>query len=96
MRDSINLALAAVPAHIDLARVRNYLQSLPGVARAHHVHVWGMSTNEVALTAHLVMPGGHPGNDFLKATAHELRERFGIAHPTLQIETGDRMSDAKN
>ena len=94
LRDSINLALAAVPAHIDLARVRNYLQSLPGVARAHHVHVWGMSTNEVALTAHLVMPGGHPGNDFLKAAAHELHERFGIAHPTLQIETGDGMSDA--
>ncbi len=93
LRDSINLALAGVPAHIDLAKVRAYLQSLPGVARAHHVHVWGMSTNEVALTAHLVMPAGHPGSDFLKAAAHDLHERFGIAHPTLQIETDDGMSD---
>lgn len=93
LRDSINLALAGVPAHIDLASVSDYLQSLPGVARAHHVHVWGMSTNEVALTAHLVMPGGHPGNDFLETAAHDLRERFGIAHPTLQIETGDGVPD---
>jgi cobalt-zinc-cadmium efflux system protein len=93
LRDSINLALAGVPARIDLAKVRDYLQTLPGVARAHHVHVWGMSTNEVALTAHLVMPGGHPGNDFLKATAHDLQERFGIAHPTLQIETNGGVAD---
>lgn len=89
LRDSINLALAGVPAHIDLAKVRACLQSLPGVARVHHVHVWGMSTNEVALTAHLVMPGGYPGKEFYKRTADELQQRFGIAHPTLQIETGD-------
>jgi cobalt-zinc-cadmium efflux system protein len=93
LRDSITLALAAVPRNIELAKVKACLEELPGVARAHHVHVWGMSTSEVALTAHLVMPGGHPGDDFLTAAAHELRERFGIAHPTLQIETGDRASD---
>jgi cobalt-zinc-cadmium efflux system protein len=93
LRDSITLALAAVPRHIELAKVKACLEELPGVARAHHVHVWGMSTSEVALTAHLVMPGGHPGDGFLKAAAHELRERFGIAHPTLQIETGDEASD---
>ena len=88
LRDSINLALAAVPGHIELAKVRNCLEHLPGVARVHHVHVWAMSTNEVALTAHLMMPGGHPGDAFLKDAAHELHERFGIAHPTLQIEIG--------
>jgi len=93
LRDSITLALAAVPRSIELAKVKACLEELPGVARAHHVHVWGMSTSEVALTAHLVMPGGHPGDDFLTAAAHELRDRFGIAHPTLQIETGDRASD---
>jgi cobalt-zinc-cadmium efflux system protein len=93
LRDSITLALAAVPRNIELAKVKACLEELPGVARAHHVHVWGMSTSEVALTAHLVMPSGHPGDDFLTAAAHELRERFGIAHPTLQIETGDRASD---
>ncbi len=93
LRDSIGLALAAVPAHIELAKVKSYLQSLPGVARAQHVHVWAMSTNETALTAHLVMPGGHPGNDFLKHVAHELQDRFGIAHPTLQIELGAGLRD---
>lgn len=93
LRDSINLALAGVPPHIELTKVKTFLQSLPGVARAHHVHVWAMSTNEVALTAHLVMPGGHPGNDFLKRTAYELQDHFGIAHPTLQIELGEGASD---
>jgi cobalt-zinc-cadmium efflux system protein len=93
LRDSIGLALAAVPAHIDLAKVKSYLQGLPGVARVHHVHVWGMSTNEVALTAHLVMPGGHPGNEFYKRAAHELQHRFGIAHPTLQIELVEGLGD---
>ena len=96
LRDSINLALAGVPAHIELPKVKECLEQLPGVARAHHVHVWGMSTNEVALTAHLVMPGGHPGNDFFKHAAHELHERFGIDHPTLQIETGEGVKDEKD
>lgn len=93
LRDSVALALAAVPAHIDLAKVKSYLQSLPGVTRVHHVHVWAMSTNEVALTAHLVMPGGHPGNAFYERTAHELRDRFGISHPTFQIECGASLGD---
>jgi cobalt-zinc-cadmium efflux system protein len=93
LRDSINLALAGVPAHIELAKVKARLESLPGVARAHHVHVWAMSTNEVALTAHLVMPGGHPGNDFFKQAARDLHDRFGIAHPTLQIEIGEGAGD---
>ncbi len=67
LRDSINLALAGVPSHIELQKVKACLEQLPGVTRAHHVHVWGMSTNEVALTAHLVMPGGHPGNALLQS-----------------------------
>jgi cobalt-zinc-cadmium efflux system protein len=89
LRDSIRLALAAVPSHIQLSEVKSCLENLPGVTRAHHVHVWAMSTNEVALTAHLVMPKGHPGNAFFAQAAHDLHERFGIDHPTLQIETGD-------
>lgn len=93
LRDSIGLALAAVPAHIELAKVKAYLDGLPGVTRVHHVHIWAMSTNEVALTAHLVIPTGHPGNDFLKHAAHELYEHFGIAHPTLQIELGEGVGD---
>jgi cobalt-zinc-cadmium efflux system protein len=93
LRDSIALALAAVPAHIDLVKVKSYLHGLPGVVRVHHVHVWAMSTNEVALTAHLVMPGGHPGNLFYERTARELQDRFGISHPTFQVELGDGLDD---
>ncbi|MET0866763.1 MAG: cation diffusion facilitator family transporter [Pseudorhodoplanes sp.] len=94
LRDSIMLALDAVPSHIRLPDVKSCLESLPGVTRAHHVHVWAMSTNEVALTAHLVMPAGHPGNAFFKAAEHTLHERFGIDHPTLQIETEDSADPA--
>jgi cobalt-zinc-cadmium efflux system protein len=61
---------------------------LDGVQEAHDLHVWGMSTTETALTAHLLMPGGFPGDKFLASTAHELEHRFGIHHSTLQIEVG--------
>jgi cobalt-zinc-cadmium efflux system protein len=63
--------------------------SLPGVAACHDLHIWGMSTTEAALTAHLMMPEGTSNDAFLHQTAHGLREHFGIAHPTLQIERGD-------
>ncbi len=93
LRDSIGLALGAVPAHINLAGVRAYLQGLPGVARIHHLHIWALSTNEVALTAHLVMPAGHPGDAFYRRVEHELAERFGIAHPTLQVELAEEADE---
>jgi cobalt-zinc-cadmium efflux system protein len=90
LRDSINLALDAVPPGIDPDEVRAFLASLPGVAAVHHLHIWAMSTTETALTCHLVMPGGHPGDAFLVEAGEELRRRFGIPHATLQIELGDR------
>jgi cobalt-zinc-cadmium efflux system protein len=93
LRDSINLALGGVPAHIELAKVKAALESLPGVTRAYHVHVWGMSTNEVALTAHLVVSGGHPGNDFFQRAKHEMHAQFGIDHLTLQIELAGGAGD---
>ncbi len=89
LRDSVNLAVDAVPRDIVLEEVEKYLLSLPGVAACHDLHIWGMSTTEVALTAHLMMPEGTSNDAFLHQTAHGLRERFGIAHPTMQIERGD-------
>ena len=74
-----------VGGNIDLPRVR--FKRSPGVASLHDLHIWPMSTTEVALTCHLVTPGGHPGDAFLHETAEELRQRFGVHHPTLQIET---------
>ncbi len=89
LRDSVNLSLHAVPARIDTAEIRGYLSQLDGAAEIHDLHIWGMSTTETALTVHLVMPGGHPGDHFIAAVAGELRQRFGIGHATIQIETGD-------
>jgi cobalt-zinc-cadmium efflux system protein len=87
-RDSVNLALDAVPAGIDPLAVESMLAGLEGVVEVHDLHIWGMSTTDVALTAHLIRPC-HGGEDALLATAtRELRERFGIAHATLQVEQG--------
>lgn len=88
-QESLRLSLHAVPAGIDLVAVRNFLQQLPGVREVHDLHVWGMSTTETALTAHLVMVGGHPGDDFLRRVAGDLQVKFRIGHPTLQIELAD-------
>ena len=87
LRDSTALSLAAVPRGIDPAAVRAFLSQLPGVRQVHDLHIWGMSTTEVALTCHLVMPDGSPGDPFLVDLAHELQHDFGIAHTTVQIET---------
>ena len=88
LRDSVKLALLAVPDSIDEAAVRGYLAGLPGVAAVHDLHIWPMSTTETALTAHLVMPGGQPGDAFLHDIAHALEHDFHIGHATVQVETG--------
>ncbi len=89
LRQSLRFGMLGVPDTIDLATVRDYLQGLPGVVRVHDLHVWPMSTTESALTAHLVIPGERPSDRFLHDVAHELEHRFGIGHPTIQIEAGD-------
>jgi cobalt-zinc-cadmium efflux system protein len=87
LRDSLSMALHAVPPGIDIAKVEAQLCALPGVTRVHDLHVWPMSTTDIALTAHLLMPGGAPGDAFLCDAADALRHDFNIGHATLQIET---------
>jgi len=89
LRDAVNMALDAVPSGIDPAAVRAHLLEIADVAAVHDLHIWPMSTTETALTCHLVMPKGHPGDEVLAQLAHELHERFAIEHMTVQIETGD-------
>jgi len=89
LRESVTMALAGVPSSIDPDAVEEHLRTQPGVARIHDLHIWPMSTTEFALTAHLVMPGGFPGDRFLADCAHAIEHRFGISHATLQIEVGD-------
>jgi cobalt-zinc-cadmium efflux system protein len=89
LRQSFDLALHAVPPGINPAEVRGHIERLEGVARIHDLHIWAMSTTETALTCHLVMPAGHPGDAFIARAAAMLHEAFGIEHTTLQIECGD-------
>lgn len=89
LKESLRLSLHAVPERIDPVAVQDYLQGLPGVCEVHDLHIWGMSTTETALTAHLVVTGGHPGDDFLDRVAGDLDHHFGIGHATLQIELAD-------
>lgn len=87
LRDAVRLSLQGVPPHLDPRQVRDYLASRPGVMAVHDLHIWAMSTTETALTCHLVIAGAGAQDGFLLAICHELRDRFGIAHPTVQIET---------
>src|SRR6266849_3951567 len=86
-RDSVNLALDGVPKGIELAEVKDYLGQLSGVTEVHDLHIWAMGTNETALTAHLVRPGGYD-DPFLHGLCEELLHRFNIQHATLQVEAG--------
>ena len=89
LKDSVRMSLAAVPPGLKVAEVRVFLENLPGVKALHDPHIWPMSTTENALTCHLVMPAGHPGDVFLMNAAHELHDRFRIDHVTLQIEISE-------
>ena len=89
LRDSLDMALQAVPPGIDAVKVRDHLGHTPGVTAVHDLHIWPMSTTTTALTCHLVMPGGHPGDACLTDIAGVLQEKFGIEHATIQVETGD-------
>lgn len=87
LQDSVNLAVDAVPEGIEPLAVRTYLEEMPNVAQVHDLHIWAMSTTETALTAHLVMPTGHPEDAVLAEICKRLHDQFGIEHSTLQVET---------
>jgi cobalt-zinc-cadmium efflux system protein len=86
LREALHLALAGVPSHVDPAAVRSYLERLPGVCGVHDLHIWAMSTTEVAMTVHLVMAWHAEPPTFLPRLDHELHAHFGIDHTTVQIE----------
>ncbi len=89
LRDAFILALAAVPSQVQIEKLRIYLSSISGVNAIHDLHVWAMSTNEIAMSVHLLMPAGHPGDAVLSKISRELEKDFHIQHPTIQIEIGD-------
>jgi len=88
LRASVQLALSAVPSHIDIAAIEAFLRNQPGVTDVHDLHIWGLSTTESALTVHLVMPDGYPGDPFMDSIRTILEARYAIHHSTLEIEQG--------
>jgi cobalt-zinc-cadmium efflux system protein len=86
---SVNLALDAVPENIDPKKIKAYFAGLPGVTEVHDLHIWAMSTTEVALTVHLVRPGAGLDDELLGRACHDMQEKYGIGHVTVQVEAGD-------
>ena len=89
LRDAFNAAMDAVPPALDQAGVRAWLESQPDVHAVHHLHIWSLGAGEIAMTAHLVRSGSAGHDAFLDRIHRELDERFGINHPTLQVEFGE-------
>jgi cobalt-zinc-cadmium efflux system protein len=92
LRDSMGMAMDAVPTKVNLDAVSSFIRHQPGVAAIHDLHIWPISTTETALTCHCVMPGGHPGDEVLARLCHELQDRFGIVHSTIQIEVDEAIA----
>lgn len=89
LRESVEMSLAAVPRGLEYDQIVDALKHLPGVSAVHDLHIWPMSTTDTVLTAHLFMPGGHPGDTFLAQAQTLLHDRFGIGHATIQIEVDE-------
>jgi len=87
LRDSVNMSLQAAPPGINPVEIGSFLRAQEGVQEIHDLHVWPMSTTETALTVHLLVPGGYPGDAYTARVAAALKEKFGIDHATIQIET---------
>lgn len=88
LRNSLNLILDAVPHYVDHHGVKDYLQQISGVTAIHDLHIWGLSTKEVALTVHLIMPNGTLSDADHKRINHDLHEQFKVDHVTIQVEAG--------
>jgi len=96
LRDSFHLSMDAVPKGIDLKEVGNYLKGINGVTEVHDLHIWAMSTTEIALTAHLVIPAETKDDYFLKKICGELHSIFGIEHSTIQIEKSAQSANCEH
>lgn len=89
LKDALTLSLQGVPPGIAPERILNFLRSQPGVAEVHDLHIWGLSTTQTAMSAHLVMPEGHPGDAWLQRICADLKTDHAIHHATIQIELAD-------
>lgn len=86
LRDSITLSLDGVPSSVNVSDVMSFLAGQRGVTDVHDLHIWALSTTNVALTAHLVVPEKGADESLLQDLTPSLKQRFRIHHATLQIE----------
>lgn len=93
LSEAVRMSLAGVPRNVDAEEVFSALSGLDGVETVHDLHIWPMSTSENAMTAHLVIPGGHPGKGFLADVQDRMKEKFAIHHITIQIELEDEEAE---
>jgi cobalt-zinc-cadmium efflux system protein len=96
LSDSFHLSMDAVPKGIDFKEVGNYLKGITGVTEVHDLHIWAMSTTEIALTAHLVIPDEKKEDYFLKKICGDLHSKFGIEHSTIQIEKSAQSANCEH
>lgn len=89
LQDSVNLSIDAVPKNINFSNIQEYFSKLECITKIHDLHVWALSTTETALTVHLVTNQKSIDNQFLHNIQHDLHDKFGIDHPTIQIEYED-------
>jgi cobalt-zinc-cadmium efflux system protein len=88
LRDAFDASMDAVPRNLDREQVQGFLLEQAGVVSVHHLHIWSLGAGEIAMTAHMVRSEDGDHDAFIDRLAHALDERFGINHPTLQIERG--------
>ena len=86
LKESFLMLLSGVPKKIDTQKVKAYLVKQPGISEVHSLHIWAISTSEIMMTAHIVMPGGHPSDHFISELRHQMIHEFSIASATFQIE----------
>ena len=84
--DSTNILLDSVPKELDPQAVSRYLESVPNVSQVCDLHIWGVSSTEAVLTAHLVIEGTVDRDSLLSQLLGDLKTRFGLAHMTIQLE----------
>ncbi len=96
LKESIFMAIDSVPKNIDVHEVIEYFRSIPGIKNVHDIHIWNMSTSEIALTAHVVKPENSDDDKIIKKILKDLKEKFKITHATIQFEREHNMCEYKD
>ena len=87
LRDAVGVLLEGTPSDINLAAVREGIETVAGVAGVHDLHVWSLSSGVNALSAHVVLADGASRDEVLTSVRGRVTSDFKIAHTTVQVES---------